>query len=176
PSDSYGNGGGGSGGSIYLAAASMSLASNVVTAPGGAGGTGANAYGGNGGFGRVRLVYSTLNGTSYPNSPAESAAIPSGTPISDSAPQGSFSNFSSAIVQSLGYDTQTTAPLYVSANPAVTYNGGTASFQYSASADNANWSAWTANVASLPSYRYVRWQATLTGSAVVNSVSITYGH
>ena len=73
-----GGGGGGSGGTVLLTAPALQLEPGHVTATGGAGGSSAwhdgkpygSAYGGAGGAGRIRLNYSTLNGTSWPDGDA----------------------------------------------------------------------------------------------------------
>jgi hypothetical protein len=60
-----GSGGGGAGGAILIVASALELAADTVWATGGAGGESAAAlgvYGGDGGDGRIRLDYDTLNG------------------------------------------------------------------------------------------------------------------
>ncbi|MFC1754635.1 FG-GAP-like repeat-containing protein [Thermoproteota archaeon] len=59
------SGGGGAGGSVYVAAENMSIGSGLVSATGGSGGT-YGADGGAGSVGRVRLDYNTQSGSSNP--------------------------------------------------------------------------------------------------------------
>jgi hypothetical protein len=59
-------GGGGSGGSVFIRVANATLGSSAITAIGGSAGTG-QAQGGAGGVGRIRIEYSTLNGTTNPS-------------------------------------------------------------------------------------------------------------
>ena len=70
-----GGGGAGSGGTVYLAAATVVVAQDAVTAAGGSGGKSnsdaaspyGSAMGGDGGNGRIRLDYQTLNGAGHPD-------------------------------------------------------------------------------------------------------------
>ncbi|MCD6229962.1 MAG: DUF2341 domain-containing protein, partial [Candidatus Diapherotrites archaeon] len=64
-----GGGGGGAGGSIYIVSDNASIGSSKVTASYGSGAPGVNtrAAGGNGGYGRVRLDYNLLTGTTTPS-------------------------------------------------------------------------------------------------------------
>ncbi|MHA2231713.1 MAG: hypothetical protein ACXAB4_04420, partial [Candidatus Hodarchaeales archaeon] len=65
--DWAGAGGGGSGGSIWLRASTLTLGTNLVTAIGGTGGVqGQGNNGGNGGNGRIRLDNTTLSGSTNP--------------------------------------------------------------------------------------------------------------
>jgi hypothetical protein len=63
-----GGGGGGSGGSIYLSATDLILNDGLVQAVGGAAGLPGHGTwrGGAGGFGRIRLDYTTLSGNTNP--------------------------------------------------------------------------------------------------------------
>ncbi|MBU6428463.1 MAG: hypothetical protein KGR26_05610, partial [Cyanobacteria bacterium REEB65] len=97
------------------------------------------------------------------------------TPYYTSLAQQVFS-IASGVAQSLGYDTGTTQPTFVSANPTESLNGGTITFQYSSSPDNSSWSAWTPNLAAVPAQRYLRWQATLTGNAVLTGMQIVFDY
>jgi hypothetical protein len=97
PLGSWGSGssGGGSGGSIYLRAAAVSL--GTVTAHGGPGGC---QGGGTGGVGRIRIDYDTLDGAAFPSGlasltspaaylaqgPAQCSGQPDGTPCDDGNP------------------------------------------------------------------------------------------
>ncbi|MBO9541445.1 IPT/TIG domain-containing protein [bacterium] len=169
-------GGGGSGGSIFLNASTMSLAANSVTVTGGSGNS--STWGSNytaGGFGRVRLSYDKLGGVNYPNSGAETTATGASTPRYSSTALSLY-QIASGTVQSLAYDTGTLAPTYVSPNTSQTLNGGTLSFQYSSSPDGVSWSPWIGTFANVPARRYIRWKATVTGNAVLNSLSLIYNY
>ncbi len=70
-----GGGGAGSGGTVYLGAPTIVVAQDAVTAPGGTGGKSnsdgpapyGSALGGDGGDGRIRVDYKTLNGAAHPD-------------------------------------------------------------------------------------------------------------
>lgn len=185
-SSGQGNAGGGSGGAIFLNASSMSLGAGSVVVAGGTGSgnrcncgcsySGDSAgRGGNGGYGRVRLAYDSLNGGNYPNGAAENASVQSGTPKAASAVVGSpLSSFSGTVV-SKGYDTGSKQPTYTKATVSTTAgNGSVTAIQFATSTDNQAWSAWDANLSNVPARRYIRWRANLTGDAKVNSVTFEF--
>lgn len=184
--DGYRAGGGGSGGSIYLNAETMSLNPGSVRANGGSGQM-VNCFnnncssfatrGGDGGFGRIRLSYSVLNGGNFPNSAAEAASLPAGTPRFGSNVVDSGSLSASGVATSLKYDTRTSAPIFTKAIVAATNrNGSVRDIQFSTSSDGNTWSSWEGNLANVPSRRYIRWRATLSGDASVDSVRFEYSY
>ncbi len=72
-------GGGGAAGSVYLMAKTATFGSNVLTAGGGAKGSGNESnHGGNGSAGRIRVDFATLNGSAH-GSTAATTALKSGT-------------------------------------------------------------------------------------------------
>jgi hypothetical protein len=172
-------GGGGSGGSIFLNASTMSLAANSVAVTGGNGNSsqgGSNNYT-LGGYGRVRLSYDKLGGVTYPNLGTESSAMVGTSNVPRySSTALSLYQIASGTVHSRGYDTGTLAPTYVSFDADQALNGGTLSYQYSSSPDGVSWSPWIGTIANVPTRRYIRWKATVTGNAVLNSLSLIYNY
>jgi hypothetical protein len=90
----YGTGGagGGSGGSILLVGHTANIGSGLMTAIGGSGGIAlpGGYNGGNGGFGRVRIKYSTISGTTNPSASLQQMNFYSIT--GQGAPFGVFGN------------------------------------------------------------------------------------
>ncbi|HEY9899576.1 MAG TPA: IPT/TIG domain-containing protein [Pantanalinema sp.] len=169
-------GGGGSGGSIFLNASTMSLAASSVLVNGGTGynSTWSSSYSA-GGYGRVRLSYDKLGGVIYPNSGLESSAAGASTPRYSSTALSLY-QIAMGTVQSKAYDTGTMAPTYMSVSPNQTLNGGSLGFEYSSSSDGVSWSPWNATFASLPARRFLRWKATVSGNAVLNSLALNYAY
>jgi hypothetical protein len=78
-----GSGGGGAGGSIYLVSNELSLAAATLSAVGGLGAESAAVsgnYGGDGGAGRIRLDFLSLNGFAVGSADATTAAANAATP------------------------------------------------------------------------------------------------
>ncbi len=72
-----GGSGGGAGGTVWLIASTLTLGNDDIVATGGNGVAGdgiTRGSGGNGGEGRIRLEYKTINSNSFPNTTAESLA------------------------------------------------------------------------------------------------------
>ncbi len=138
--------------------------------PGGSGGT---TGGGAGGFGLVRLSYTTLNGTGYPNAAGESSAVPASTPEYGSSLVNAISR---AQVQSLAYDTGSAAPVYTGVSISQTVPGGVIGMLYSTSADGNSWSVWQSNPASLPHLRFIRFQAQIPYGCIINSLTYLFNY
>ncbi|MBM3267294.1 MAG: IPT/TIG domain-containing protein [Candidatus Sericytochromatia bacterium] len=183
--DGYRNTGGGSGGSIYLHASTMSLAGGSVRVNGGAGQylncfrgncsiSNGQSKGGDGGFGRVRLQYATLNGSNFPSSGNEAASLPGSTPRSSGAASAPLAPYVGTAV-SKGYDSRSVQPTFTSATLARTNNSGNVTgIEFSSSTDGSSWSSWTTNLASVPKRRYLRWRATVSVDATINSFGFNY--
>ena len=72
--------GGGAGGAIWLEAETLTLGAGAIDAGGGYGESTHIRHGGDGGYGRIRLDYDTLNGESFGSTAADSAADTSASP------------------------------------------------------------------------------------------------
>ncbi len=87
---SGGGGGGGAGGGVYLKVIDFSSLADSVTSLRGDGGSGVGTHGkdgGNGGYGRIRIDYSIVNGTNYPDD-AATDSIANPNPYTIRLPEG----------------------------------------------------------------------------------------
>lgn len=168
---SYQASGAGAGGTVYLKAVTLQV-NGSLRATGGIGGSWGTAGGrpagstsGNGGYGRIKTVAIA----SVPASPSYDA-IPPTDWEGKSFTTGTFPT-TAFTAQSVGYDTGTTRPIFSGYTATQDLAGGSATYQFSDSADNSTWGAWTSDVTTLTK-RYVRWKVALQGASTTTPPQI----
>lgn len=174
-------GGGGSGGTIFLQSGEDIIIDGAIEAIGGNGGNGgqdgagANAEGGDGGDGRIRLDDGdgaiTGAGSVTPSARLDNSSAGIYDVGFDTNP---------CIAQSIGLDTRGVRNSFSSFTTQTILNGGTITTELSESDDNQSFSAWIPlnNYATL-SKRYIRFRSTLTPfdattSSELQSIQMSY--